>query len=656
MRERAARVIVVEDGKSKYPPLNREGGVAGARFSPFLLFLLLLCLPFTAFAEYSTKEIESLRITVDTDWPGQGTSGYLPIRFDITNLAEAREIEIVVSQQHYYNPYRGGVYSGGNYDGGSTTTQQRVQLERGARVKFTMALPVFAHNENFEIQIRERGRRLSAFNLYDSFESALPVDEASVLVVSNPSTPLGVKAQTWLRTIAPGSGAFSGYRLSAARGVIVTGPIPGRGSPGSVSPTGPPLDFLLDPERLPDSWLAFTSLRAVLLGPAEWNQLNAAQKDALLTWTAAGGDLLLVDGPIETVLPQRSGAAANAGNDLIRPYYFGHIHLLKSDDITSQGLGDIILRRLNNSIDAIGRGSWSGWGLPANRARDWGWIAERGFRMPVEGVGEVPSRMYLSILGLFVVLIGPLNYLYLWRKRRQVLLVFTVPLISAVFILLLVAYGVLLEGFDVRVRAATFTVLDEGARHVATRASVSLYTGGVAPSAGVRFPSDVAVYPLGTDSYGPRGEFSLDLTGAQTFQAGLLRARTPANFEQIAFRPARERLSFERSGNELRVVNGLGATIRHLVYREGGHVYTLDGELAAGERAVLKTGAGANPAVALRTLPPGPAGRLQEVIKSQPAEGSYLAVLETSPFWEPGVDGPVESGSFHLVLGLRGNL
>jgi hypothetical protein len=592
-----------------------------------------------------------LRITVDTDWPGQGTSGYFPIRFDITNLAEAREIEIVVSQQHYYNPYRAGVYSR-NYDGGSTTTQQRVQLKRGNRVTFTMALPVFAHNENFQIQIRERGRRLSAFNLYDSFESALPVDEASVLVASNPSSPLGVKAQTWLRRIAPGSGAFPGYRLRSAG--VTLAPGLGGGATGGIG--SPLLDFMMDPQRLPTNWLAFTSLRAVLLGPAEWNPLSEAQKGALLTWTAAGGDLLLVDGPIETVLPPGSARATNAGNDRIHPYYFGHIHLLKSDDITSQGLGSIMLRGLNNSIDAIGRGSLFGWGLPANRAKDWGWIAERGFRMPVEGVGEVPSRMYLSILGLFVLLIGPLNYLYLWRKHRQVLLVFTVPLISAVFILFLVAYGVLLEGFDVRVRAATFTILDEGARHAATRASVSLYTGGVAPSAGVRFPSDVAVYPLGTDSYGPREEFSLDLTGTQTFQAGLLQARSPGNYEQIAFRPARERLNFERSGNELRVVNGLGATIHHLVYREGGQVYTLDGKLAAGERAVLKTGAGANPAVALRTLPPGPAGRLQEVIKSQPAEGSYLAVLETSPFWEPGVDSPVESGSFHLVLGFRGPL
>jgi hypothetical protein len=51
---------------------------------------------------------------------------------------------------------------------------------------------------------------------------------------------------------------------------------------------------------------------------------------------------------------------------------------------------------------------------------------------------------------------------------------------------------------------------------------------------------------------------SLDLTGEQKFQAGLLQARTPGNFEQILFQPARQRLNFERSGDGLSVVTGSG--------------------------------------------------------------------------------------------------
>ena len=42
--------------------------------------------------------------------------------------------------------------------------------------------------------------------------------------------------------------------------------------------------------------------------------------------------------------------------------------------------------------------------------------------------------------------------------------------------------------------------------------------------------------------------------------------------------------------------------------------------------------------------------RFLHLVENQPG-GSYLAVLERSPFWEPGVSGVDERGSFHLVLG-----
>jgi len=37
-------------------------------------------------------------------------------------------------------------------------------------------------------------------------------------------------------------------------------------------------------------------------------------------------------------------------------------------------------------------------------------------------------------------------------------------------------------------------------------------------------------------------------------------------------------------------------------------------------------------------------------VEQQPV-GSYLAVLDRSPFWESGVSNLLERGSFHLVLG-----
>jgi hypothetical protein len=42
--------------------------------------------------------------------------------------------------------------------------------------------------------------------------------------------------------------------------------------------------------------------------------------------------------------------------------------------------------------------------------------------------------------------------------------------------------------------------------------------------------------------------------------------------------------------------------------------------------------------------------RFAHLIANQPS-GSFLAVLERSPFWDAGVSGISERGSFHLVIG-----
>jgi hypothetical protein len=164
------------------------------------------------------------------------------------------------------------------------------------------------------------------------------------------------------------------------------------------------------------------------------------------------------------------------------------------------------------------------------------------------------------------------------------------------------------------------------------------------PFGGLRFTRDAAVYEIGA---GGRSQV-LDLTEAQQFSSGLIAARTPTNIEQAAFRTARERLTIERDGAGFRVVNGLGATVRKLAFRSGGQVYTLDAPLADGATATMRRGSVAPyamvPVDVLR------AGRFMKLVEAQP-EGAYLAVLDRSPFWEPGTRGLVERDSFHFVLG-----
>jgi hypothetical protein len=99
------------------------------------------------------------------------------------------------------------------------------------------------------------------------------------------------------------------------------------------------------------------------------------------------------------------------------------------------------------------------------------------------------------------------------------------------------------------------------------------------------------------------------------------------------------------------VVNGLGVPVSVLLYRDGDTVYSLSGQLPAGGRRVLRTSALENRHVVPSDLPLS--ARYQHLFDNQPA-GSYLAILERSPFWDPGVSGVAERASYHLVIGWPG--
>ena len=597
--------------------MTRPGGKRRVPWLRALLFLGCVALPLPAAADYRTVDVDGLRITFDSVWGPRSAPGYLPVRFDITNLdGDARAIEIVAQGSRFLRRSRGGAVA-------ASSVRQVVRLARGDRVRLTIPVPVFADSENFQFQIREANRTLERFSA--NVQSNVAADDASVLIVADMATTLTPTA--WLRT-TPGT--------SAPSTMVVTpsGPV----STPAVPPMGPLLDVLLDPTRLPTNWLGYTSLRAVVIGPLQWEQLADAQKDALITWIASGGDLILIDGDVRALgLPEHVLADSSAKPN-VRRYFFGRIHLVTAASIDQGGLGSTLVD-VRPARDPF-------WALPANAAPDWGTFGARGFRLEIPGIEGVPARAYLFILLLFSVLIGPVNYWLLRRARQHILVVLTAPLIAVVFIVLLAGYAVAVEGFAVYGRAVTFTMLDQVNRLASTRASVSLYAAGIMPAEGLQFSRDLAVFSRGTDGSGTRERLALDLTDAQRFTAGVLPARSPANFDQIGHRPARERLSFSAGTEGITVVNGLGARVDALLYRDRDRVYSLEQPLPSGSKAVLT-------AAARRLLPDdrSPGAKFVALVEAQPV-GSFLAVLDRSPFWELGVPEVVERGSFHLVLGL----
>ena len=618
--------------------------MASRRVSWWIALAVLVCAAVAgpAAREFRTLDIESLRITIDSDWVPRTAPGYVPVRFDVTNLGDARVIEIVGRVSRFFRPAPRGSVGVGPGGQGSTTVRQELRLAKGDRVRFTMSIPVLGDSENIRFELREDNRVLEHF-AYVSFQSRSAPSAASVLLVADSASPFGLIVPQLTRTLAGvGGGRSMGTVVvtPGARGAVAA-PVPGTATSLSATMAGriPKLDYVLEPARLPVNWTGFTSVRAVALGKTEWDQLSEPQKAALLTWVACGGDLIFVDGQLSDMLPSMPAETASGPVRTVGRHFFGRVHALTSATLEATGMPDVLA-----AVDLSANRAWS---LPANGAADWGSIEARGFRVPIPGIDGAPARVYLGILVLFSLLIGPASFWFLWRRKQRVLIVLTAPILSLLFILVLATYTIAGEGFGVHGRAATFTILDEGTKQAATRATMSLYAAGMAPSGGLNFGRDVAVFLIGPSGGGSRERGALDLSQSQRYATGEFQARSPTNVEQILFRPARERLTFTREAGGYSVLNGLDATLTHLQYRDGQTRYTLDGPLAPGARQTLKAGS-IDPA----SVVPGAAiGRkFEAVIEHQPPD-SYIAVLDRSPFWEPGVSNLMERGSFHLVLG-----
>ncbi len=214
----------------------------------------------------------------------------------------------------------------------------------------------------------------------------------------------------------------------------------------------------------------------------------------------------------------------------------------------------------------------------------WNWIARHGASMVDENpgfwdflipdVGLAPVTAYRVLITLFVVAIGPVNYWFLRRNRRIHYLLLTVPLSALLISALLFAYALASDGLGVRLRTRSYTHIDQHTSRAECLSRISYYAG-LAPSSGLRFPQDMAVFPMEHSprvtyyDSPPQRQFIWDED--QHLARGWLGSRTPTQF--ICVRPVKteHRLAISDSANAETpptVKNQLGAPIRHLLLRD----------------------------------------------------------------------------------------
>ena len=260
----------------------------------------------------------------------------------------------------------------------------------------------------------------------------------------------------------------------------------------------------------------------------------------------------------------------------------------------------------------------------------------------IPGVGLPPVNTYRVLISLFVIVIGPVNYFLLRRLRRLHYLLFIVPASAALVTLALLGYALMSDGLSTRLRARSYTLVDQRSGRAVTWARLSYYAG-LSPYGGLTFDRDTAVYPFSYEtgrSSGGRLPLETKLGQLQHLEHGWLPARTPTQFLAVRSAAQRKRLKITPREKGIEVTNELGMDVAQLVVVDpSGRMYHLF-RLAAGQQALAEPLAAAPADGASAALPTPlvaalmkrPAGEL--VV--QPGNSTSFFGMNRSAYYMPG--------------------
>src|SRR5262249_26203474 len=111
----------------------------------------------------------------------------------------------------------------------------------------------------------------------------------------------------------------------------------------------------------------------------------------------------------------------------------------------------------------------------------------------VEKIG-IPVRGLFVLMLAFVAVIGPINLIWLARRRKKIWMLWTVPVISMVACLAVNGFALLGEGVSATSRVEAFTILDESS-HLASTVGWTAFYAPITPGEGLHFSYDVELAP-----------------------------------------------------------------------------------------------------------------------------------------------------------------
>jgi len=392
-----------------------------------------------------------------------------------------------------------------------------------------------------------------------------------------------------------------------------------------------PLVMSISPDALPDRVEGWNMIDRIVWQDVDADRLTPGQLASLRGWVAGGGRLVICGGTAgprslsafpDILLPYRPTAttdvppAALAGILSAIPDSASDLPAL-SGELTNgralatvgdrvvaaeraYGLGQVTLLGFDPAADWIGKSDASdGMWRRLLPPRTSGGLVFSDDNMLVSAVSQLPSLALppvtglIVLLGAYILLIGPLNYLVLRRMNRREWAWLTMPLLIAVFTVGAYGFGAALRGNDVIVNEVAIVSGAPGA----TEGAGQVYVGIFSPSRGryqVRIPGGALLSSPINDFFAGQGT----ATQLDVLQGDPARVRDLAvGYGSLRTIRAETPVDVPLIETDLRLENGrLKGTIRNLSNERldkpavvlGGTVATLK-DLEPGAEATIDT-------------------------------------------------------------------
>jgi hypothetical protein len=390
---------------------------------------------------------------------------WLPIHVEVENTGADLDVTVKAA------------YTNGN--DGETSTSIDVALAAGSRKEFFLYIFMQGFAREFRVSVMDGKRVLETVNLTSN---CLTAENMVIGVISDTPAAFDV-----LSDVKPLAGFTRLAHLTVS--------------------------------DLPDKAQAWSTLDALVISNVDTGILTPEQKDALETWIASGGKLFVAGGlrwqetvagineflpidvkrtqtafdlselqayvedqsPLEagavlSVGAKREGAQVLVEQDGVpllvqKQLGFGSVYFFAADPALEplsdwEGMSDLYLRLLAYRAPTPRWFNGAAW-YNYNASQALGAIPQLG----------LPSVMYvICLLGLYVIIIGPLNFLLLRRAKRRELAWVTIPVLVAVFSCLAYGTGFFFRGTTPILNRLVLAQAWDGVDQARVRALVGVYS------------------------------------------------------------------------------------------------------------------------------------------------------------------------------------